>query len=78
MPCLEVSMPRTDKSTKELLSARLTEVFTSCTGFPEDTFGIRYLEYELGGAANEGRLWDGQEGKPYLHFVLHSPRLLRT
>lgn len=75
MPYLEVSMPKVDRRTKELLSARLTETFTACTGFAEGTLGIRYLEYEVGGAANGGQLWDGRTGKPYLHLVFYSPRL---
>ena len=78
MPCLEVSMPRTNQKTKRLLTARLTEVFVSCTDFSAHSLGIRYWEYNLGQAANEGRLWDGQTGKPYLHLVLHSPRMRGT
>ena len=78
MPCLEVSMPRTDQETKRLLTARLTEAFTSCTDFSAHSLGIRYWEYNLGEAANEGRLWNGRAGKPYLHLVLHSPRLPRA
>jgi len=63
MPCLEVSMPRTDQETKRLLTARLTEAFTSCTDFSAHSLGIRYWEYNLGEAANEGRLWNGQKQK---------------
>jgi phenylpyruvate tautomerase PptA (4-oxalocrotonate tautomerase family) len=68
-------MPRTDQRTKALLTDRLTEAFTASTEFSVESLGIRYLEYDLGEAANEGQLWDGHTGKPYLHLVLHSPRL---
>jgi phenylpyruvate tautomerase PptA (4-oxalocrotonate tautomerase family) len=68
-------MPKTDLKKKELLSARLAEAFTASTRFSKEILGIRFFEYDPGEAANEGRLWDGRTGKPYLHMVLYSPRL---
>ena len=78
MPCLEISMPRADRKKKELLSAQLTEAFASATGFDAGIFGIRYLEYKEGEVASGGTIWDGQAGRPYLHMLLHCPRLTRT
>jgi phenylpyruvate tautomerase PptA (4-oxalocrotonate tautomerase family) len=75
MPCLMISMPRSNAEIKKQLTSDLTDAFTASTRFPKDTLGIRFLEYDPGEAANEGRLWDGSTGKPYLHMVLYSPRL---
>ena len=78
MPCLEVTMPQTDDQTKATLSRRLTDAFVDATGLPADIFGIRYCEY----AANEatgggGELWNGDDGRPYLHVILYGHRMRR-
>jgi 4-oxalocrotonate tautomerase len=75
MPCLEVVMPRTDVKTKELLSARFTEVFTASTGFEREIFSIHYSEYSAGEACVAGKMWDGANGVPYLHLHLFCPKL---
>ncbi|MCL0065455.1 tautomerase family protein [Dehalococcoidia bacterium] len=78
MPCLDVTMPRMDISTKEELSAKLTEAFTAGTGFHGDIFGIHYIEYDTGNAAIGGKLCDHKSKRPYLHMILYTPRLRRS
>ncbi len=70
-------MPRTDRENRARLAASLTEVFAEATDFPADIFGIRFHEYEYGGAASGGALCNG-DARPYLHFLLYCPRLGRT
>ena len=78
MPCLEVTLPRTDLATKRELSSRLTDLVEEVAGFEREIFRIRFSEYEPGEAATAGKLWDGENGVPYLHLVLYCPRLKRT
>jgi len=78
MPCLEVTIPRMDISTKEELSTKLTEAFTAGTGFHGDIFGIHYIEYDTGNAASGGKLCDHKSERPYLHMTLYTPRLRRS
>lgn len=75
MPCLEISMPARDSKTRHLLVKELTETLANITGFPKESFGIRFLEYNFGEAANEGVIWDGRTGKPYIYIVLRIPEL---
>lgn len=78
MPCLEIAMPKVDANTKVQLAEKLTEAFASVTGFPAEIFGINFKEYEQGAASSGGALWNGGESRPYLHFLLYSPRLKRS
>lgn len=78
MPCLEISMPRVDRSTKEKLAAKLTSVFEKVSGHPAQIFGIVFHEYEPGSAASGGKLCDGGPDRPYLHFLLYGPRLKKS
>lgn len=76
MPCLEVSMPATNLKTRETLVNELTAAFAESTSFPSEIFGIRFHEYELNYAASGGRMITQAE-RPYVHFVLYSPRITR-
>ena len=78
MPCLDITMPRMARSTKEKLSAKLTEAFAASTGFPGDIFGIHYIEHDTGNAASGGKLCDDKSERPYLHMILYTPRLRRS
>jgi len=77
MPCLEIIIPEIDLEIREKLSVKLTEAFAASTKFPADIFGIRFMEYKAGEAANGGKVWDGKTGRPYLHFLLYCPRIDR-
>jgi phenylpyruvate tautomerase PptA (4-oxalocrotonate tautomerase family) len=78
MPCLEMTLPKLDDSTKTELAERLTSAFAELSGFPGEIFGICFKEYERGNAASGGKIWLGGETRPYLHFLLYSPRLSRA
>jgi len=41
-------------------------------------FGIIYFEYDPGDAASGGSLWNGGRSRPYLHFILYTPRISRA
>jgi 4-oxalocrotonate tautomerase len=71
MPCIEVTMPRTDAAARERLARALTHAFACAIGFDEDILGVHFREYGPGEAAVGGRLWSG-EGRPYLHLVVSS------
>ena len=77
MPCLEISLPKTDRATKEKLAANLTNAFVSNTHFEAEIFGIRFHEYDIGQAAYAGKLCDGKNVRPYLHSILCLPRIDR-
>lgn len=77
MPCLEIIMPEITQEKRETLSKNLTEAFADATGFPADIFGIHFQEYRRGEVALGGKLWKGEEGRPYIHLVLYCPRLRR-
>lgn len=78
MPCLEITMPETDQTTRSRLSERLTNAFTEATGHPAEIFGIRFDEFAPGTCASGGRVWDGGDDRPYLHMVLYCGRLRRA
>jgi phenylpyruvate tautomerase PptA (4-oxalocrotonate tautomerase family) len=78
MPCLDISLPKTDFKTKATLMARLTALTEQAAGFKPEIFRISFREYEVGTAGTNGQLWDGEHGVPYVHFVLYSPRLKRS
>ena len=78
MPCLEISMPKTDIRTKKRLAEKLTTSFATVSNFDAEIFGIRFLEYENNSASSGGKLCDGSENSPYLHFVLYCPKITRT
>jgi len=78
MPCLEITLPKLDIETKKKLSERLTAVFDRDTRFEAEIFGIHYNEYESGDSSSGGKMWDGETGRPYLHFLLYIPRLQRS
>ncbi|MFQ5498815.1 MAG: tautomerase family protein [Candidatus Zixiibacteriota bacterium] len=77
MPCLEITLPEIDRGTKEQLVCRLTEAFTNATSFPAAIFGMRFHEYTPGEAGTGGKLCDGGEERPYIHFLFYGPRLNR-
>ncbi|MFH2203475.1 MAG: tautomerase family protein [Elusimicrobiota bacterium] len=78
MPCLEITLPKTDRETKAKLADCLTEAFASSTLFGKEIFGVRFFEYGPGEAAVGGRLVDGDEKSPYLHALLYCPRITRS
>ncbi|MCP4684456.1 MAG: hypothetical protein GY867_03310 [bacterium] len=78
MPCLEITMPNQVPDNKSSLAVRLTEAFASTTGFETEIFGIHFVEYNRQETASGGRLWDGEKGRPFIHFKLYCPRLRRT
>jgi phenylpyruvate tautomerase PptA (4-oxalocrotonate tautomerase family) len=78
MPCLEISLPKTDLATKRELCSRLTDLVEDVAGFERQIFRIRFSEYEPGEAGSGGVIWDGENGVPYLHAVLYCPRLKRS
>ena len=47
MPCLEITIPKTDEKTRKQLAEKLTAVFAETTGFPKDIFGVLFNEYKL-------------------------------
>ncbi|MDH3890083.1 MAG: hypothetical protein OEV49_03285 [candidate division Zixibacteria bacterium] len=71
-------MPKVDRETKVQLADKLTEAFAAASGFPAEIFGVHFREYEPGTASAGGTLWDGGDTRPYLHFLLYSPRLKRS
>jgi 4-oxalocrotonate tautomerase len=71
-------MPQTDLSTREKLAARLTEAVFDIAEFEKEIFGVRFDEYQAGGAAHGGKLWRGKDSSPNLHLVLYCPRLRRS
>jgi phenylpyruvate tautomerase PptA (4-oxalocrotonate tautomerase family) len=71
MPCLEISIPKLDINIKKALTEKLTQALAESFELPKEFFGIRYFEFGPGESANEGILWDGNNVKPYHHFVLH-------
>lgn len=78
MPCLEITLPKTDHKTKEKIALMLTEAFASSTSLGADIFGIRFSEYAPGEAAIGGKLVSEMSDRPYLHFLLYCPRLKRS
>lgn len=78
MPCLELTMPKLSSDKRKELAARLTEAFEQSTPYPADIFGIKFSEYSPGEVSTGGKLWDGKEGRPYIHFLLYCPRLSRS
>jgi phenylpyruvate tautomerase PptA (4-oxalocrotonate tautomerase family) len=77
MPCLEVSLPRTELAVREKLMTALTDIGVDVAGFGRDVFRIRFCEYDVGEAGMAGKLWDGNHN-PYLHFLLYCPRLKQS
>lgn len=77
MPCLEISLPKTDTQTKEKLTTNLTEAFVKNTRFEKEIFGILYHEYEIGQVASGGKMCDGKSDRPYLHMLFYCPRIDR-
>jgi 4-oxalocrotonate tautomerase len=78
MPCLEITVPQLSAEVKARLSKELTDLFAELTGFEREIFAIHFNEYAPGTVALGGEIHDGKTGRPYLHFVLYSPRLKRT
>lgn len=76
MPCLEITLPQTTDEIRSTLAAKLTAVFSSVTGHPENIFEIMFHEYSPEQAATGGHLCS-ESGIPYLHMILHIPRLSR-
>ena len=77
MPCLEITMPKTELQIKEKLATVLTKAFDTATHFGAEIFGIHFNEYEPGGAASGGIICDEKVGRPYLHMLLYCPRVSR-
>jgi len=77
MPCLEITMPKTEAKIKANLARELTKVFDASTKFGAEIFGIHFNEYEPGGAASGGVICDEKTGRPYIHMVLYCPRVGR-
>ena len=71
-------MPVVDLNMKKQLARNLTDAFVKATGFDAEIFGIRFFEYNENEAASGGNLCTGNDKRPFLHFLLYSPRLRRT
>jgi phenylpyruvate tautomerase PptA (4-oxalocrotonate tautomerase family) len=78
VPCLEISLPKTDVETKQSLIGRLTEIGVDAAGFDREVFRIRFHEMGPDEGGTAGKLWNGNTGVPYLHFLLYCPRLKRS
>jgi phenylpyruvate tautomerase PptA (4-oxalocrotonate tautomerase family) len=78
MPCLDITLPKTDFKTKATMMARLTSLGEQIAGFEPEIFRMSFREYEVGTAGIAGQLWDGEHGHPYLHLVLYCPRMKRS
>ncbi|MCK5126425.1 MAG: tautomerase family protein [candidate division Zixibacteria bacterium] len=78
MPCLEITMPQTTAETKTALAEKLTIIFSEATGMGADIFAIHFNEYNSGEVSIGGKIWNGGESRPYLHFMLYCPRLKRS
>lgn len=78
MPCIEFSIPKSNREVKAALAAELTEAFCGSTGHPVEIFGIRFFEYDDDSASVGGRLCEPSDTPPYLHMVVYCPRLKRS
>ena len=78
MPCLEITMPKSETQIKEQLAKELTKAFDQSTKFGPEIFGIHFNEYEAGCAASGGVICNGTTGRPYIHMLLYCPRVSRT
>ena len=77
MPCMEITLPALDLESKRKLALELTEAYADSTGMDRERIGIRFLEYEEGESAYAGKLWEGGEGRRYVHVMLYCPRQTR-
>ena len=78
MPCLEVTLPRQEESTRVRLAEALTTAFAESTGLPADIFEIRFQQCDEGEFARGGKLITQRERAcPYLHLVLYCGRMPR-
>jgi phenylpyruvate tautomerase PptA (4-oxalocrotonate tautomerase family) len=75
MPFLEVTIPRIDEVTRRQLAEKMNVEFIEATGFEDEVLHICFKEYDPAEFAVGGKLWDGNEGRPYTQFLLHCPRL---
>ena len=76
MPYLELTMPKCDMKAKEKLVDELTKGFCQVMNYPSEIFGIHFREYETGGCAQGGKVWNGED-KPYVTMLFHGPRINR-
>ncbi len=74
MPCMEITLPRSRTASKKELARELTDAYADSTGMDRERIGIRFLEYGEGETAYAGRLWEGGEGRRYVHVMLYCPR----
>jgi phenylpyruvate tautomerase PptA (4-oxalocrotonate tautomerase family) len=77
MPCLEFVSPDLTHDQKQLIATGLTDAFVDITGFEREIFGIHFITYGAGGAAQGGVMWDGSTGRPMVHLLFYSPRFDR-
>ena len=78
MPCLEITLPKSTLQLRAQLCARMTDLVENAAGFEREIFRVHFNEYEPGEAGTAGKLWDGVEGVPYIHFMLYCPRIKRA
>ena len=78
MPCLEITMPKTETQIKAKLAQELTKAFDQSTEFGAEIFGIRFNEYQWGDAASGGVICDKTTGRPYIHMLMYCPRVGRV
>lgn len=76
MPSLEISLPGTTDEIRAMLAAELTAVFSRSTGHPREIFEIIFHEYSPEQASTGGSLCS-ENGIPYLHMMLHTPKISR-
>ena len=75
MPFLEVTIPRMDEATRRQLAEKLNLEFIDATGFEDEVLHILFKEYDPAEIAIAGKLWDGNQERPYAQFLLYCPRL---
>ena len=77
MPCMEITLPHLELEIRRKLARELTDGYADSTGMDRERIGIRFLEYGEGETAYAGKLWEGGEGRRYVHVMLYCPRQSR-
>lgn len=78
MPCLEITLPKISSEIRAQLCSELTDIVQEVAGVEREIFRIFFREYAPGEAGVAGKLWNGTEEIPPIHFVLYCPRLKRS
>lgn len=80
MPCMEITLPKTELSIKQKLATTLSLRFEESTNISADIFAIKFNEYEEGTSFVGGEMITSTIGnsRPYIHCLLYSPRLSKS